>query len=157
TGQQAFRARSASRLFWERFKDDKAALAAAGVIGLLVFIAFFGGPIAQQITGHPNTEQYQQVMQDSFGIPKGPNAQFWFGSDGEARDLFVRTMYGARTSLTVGVVASLIAVFIGLFVGMVAGFYRGIIDTALSRLGDVMLAMPQLLISIGIVAACESN
>ena len=46
-------------------------------------------------------------MLDSFGVPKGPNAQFWFGADGEGRDLFVRTMYGARTSLFVGVVASL--------------------------------------------------
>jgi peptide/nickel transport system permease protein len=48
-------------------------------------------------------------------------------------------------------------VIIGLVVGLVAGFYRGFVDTALSRVGDVMLAMPQLLISIGIVAACESN
>ena len=47
---------------------------------------------------------------DSFGVPKGPNSQFWFGADGEGRDLFVRTMYGARTSLLVGVVASVIAV-----------------------------------------------
>ena len=60
-------------------------------------------------------------MEDSFGVPKGPNAQFWFGADGEGRDLFVRTMYGARTSLIVGVVASGIAVLIGLVVGLVAG------------------------------------
>src|SRR5207302_8140292 len=124
-------------------------LFAAGVIVFLILIAFFGGPIAASVTGHPNTEQYQSVMHDSFGLPKGPNSQFWFGSDGEGRDLFVRTMYGARTSLTVGVVASGIAVLIGLTVGLIAGFFRGFIDTALSRVGDVMLAMPQLLISIG--------
>ena len=153
----AFKTRSAFQLFWQRFREDKAALFASAVILLLIFIAFFGGPLAQVITGHPNTEQYQQVMQDSFGIPLGPNSHFWFGADGEARDLFVRTMYGARTSLIVGVVASGIAVLIGLVVGLVAGYYRGIIDTTLSRFGDVMLAMPQLLISIGIVAACESN
>ena len=66
------------------------------------------------ITGHPNTESYQSVTLDEFGLPKGPNSQFWFGSDGEGRDLFVRTMYGTRTSLLVGVVASGIAVLIGL-------------------------------------------
>ena len=100
------RSTSASRLFWERFRDDKAALFAASVIFLLALIAFFGGPLAAKITGHPNTEQYQSIMQDSFGLPKGPNGNFWFGADGEGRDLFVRTMYGARTSLLVGVVAS---------------------------------------------------
>ena len=149
--------RSASRLFWERFREDKAALVATGVIGVLVLIAFFGGPLASHITGHPDTQQYQDIMQDEFGLPKGPNAQFWFGADGEGRDLLVRTMYGARTSLIVGVVASLIAVLIGLVVGLIAGYFRGFVDTSLSRVGDVMLAMPQLLISIGIVAACSSN
>ncbi len=141
----------------ERFKEDKAAVGAAVVIGILVLIAIIGGPIAQWVTGPPNDEAYQQTMQDSFGIPLGPNSHFWFGADGEARDLFVRTMYGARTSLIVGVLASLIAVGIGLVVGLVAGFYRGFVDTALSRVGDVMLAMPQLLISIGIVAACSTT
>ena len=66
-------------------------------------------------------------------------------------------MYGARTSLLVGVVASGIAVLIGLVVGLHRRLLRGWIDTALSRVGDVMLAMPQLLISIGIVAACSST
>jgi ABC-type dipeptide/oligopeptide/nickel transport system permease subunit len=149
--------RSASRLFWERFKEDKAALVATAVLGLLILVAIVGGPIASWATGHPNTEAYQSVMQDEFGLPKGPNSQFWFGADGEGRDLFVRTMYGARTSLIVGVVASLIAVVIGLIVGLTAGFFRGFVDTTFSRAGDVMLAMPQLLISIGIVAACNSN
>jgi peptide/nickel transport system permease protein len=157
TTAAAFRTRKPMGLFWERFKEDKAAVGAASVIGLLILIAIFGGPLAQWVTGHPNDMQYQQTMQDSFGIPLGPNSHFWFGADGEARDLFVRTMYGARTSLIVGVVASGIAVVIGLVVGLIAGFYRGFVDTALSRVGDVMLAMPQLLISIGIVAACESN
>ena len=93
-------------------------------------------------------------MEDSFGIPKGPNAQFWFGADGAGRDLFVRTMYGARTSLLVGVAASLIAVSVGLVIGMAAGFFGGWVDMALSRIGDVMLSLPTLLIAIGIVAAC---
>src|SRR5581483_5488954 len=113
-------AKSASRLFWERFREDKAAVFAAGVVLLLVFIAIAGGPIAQKVTGHPNTAAYTSTMEDSFGIPKGPNAQFWFGADGAGRDLFVRTMYGARTSLIVGVLASGIAVLIGLLVGLVA-------------------------------------
>jgi peptide/nickel transport system permease protein len=150
------RSRSASRLFWERFREDKAAVFAGAVILLLIFIAIFGGPLAAWITGHPSDKAYNDTMLDEFGVPKGPNAQFWFGADGAGRDLFVRVMYGARTSLLVGVVASLIAVFIGLVVGLAAGFFGRWVDTALSRTGDVMLALPQLLISIGIVAACNS-
>src|SRR5262249_37061782 len=86
-----------------------------------------------------------------------PNSHFWFGADDACRDLFVRTMYGARTSLIVGVVASAIAVVIGLVVGMIAGYFGGIVDTLLSRVGDVMLALPTLLLSIGGVVACNSN
>ena len=87
-------------------------------------------------------------------MPKGPNSSFWFGADAAGRDLFVRTMYGARTSLLVGVAATGIAVLIGLIVGLTAGFFGGWSDTLLSRGADVMLAVPQLLISIGIVASC---
>jgi peptide/nickel transport system permease protein len=149
--------RSGIRLFWERFRDDKAALVALVVIGILILIAIVGGPIASWLTGHPNTRSYQDITLDEFGLPKGPNSQFGFGSDGEGRDLFVRTMYGTRTSLLVGVVASGIAVVIGLIVGLMAGYFRGFADTMLSRVGDVMLSLPALLISIGIVAACSSS
>jgi peptide/nickel transport system permease protein len=151
------RTRSASRLFWERFREDKAATFAGSVIILLLLIAIFGGPLAAWITGHPNTATYNDTMLNDFGVPKGPNSLFWFGADGAGRDLFVRTMYGARTSLFVGVVASGIAVVVGLVVGLTAGFFGGWVDTALSRVGDVMLALPTLLISIGIVAACNSS
>ena len=127
------------------------------MICLLILIAIGGGPIAAKVTGHPNTQAYTDTMEDEFGIPRGPNKQFWFGADGTGRDLFVRTMYGARTSLLVGVVASGIAVLIGLVVGLLAGFFGGWSDTILSRSADVMLALPQLLISIGIVAACSTT
>jgi peptide/nickel transport system permease protein len=146
--------KSPSRLFWDRFKQDKAALAGGVVIVLLVFIAFFGGPIAEKISGHPQNTTYTQ-MTDAYGVPFGPNAQFWFGADAAGRDLFVRTMYGARTSLFVGIVASGFAVLIGLIVGLTAGFFGGWVDTILSRSADVLLAVPQILIAVGIVAACS--
>src|SRR5262249_4914212 len=133
------------RLFWERFRQDKAALAGGAVVAILIFIAFFGGPIAAHITGHGQNATYEG-MTDEVGVPKGPNSQFWFGADSAGRDLFVRVMYGARTSLVVGIVASGIAVLIGLVVGLVAGFFGGWVDTGLSRTADVMLAVPQLLI-----------
>ena len=149
--------KSPSRLFWERFRKDKAALAGGVVVLILIFLAIAGGPLASRITGHPENTPYQETMTDEFGVPKGPNAQFWFGADSAGRDLFVRTMYGARTSLIVGVVASVLAVLIGLIVGVYAGYYGNWIDTALSRTSDVMLAIPSLLIAIGMVSACSTT
>jgi peptide/nickel transport system permease protein len=148
--------KSPSRLFWERFRQDKAALAGAIVILLLILVAAVGGPIAQAVTGHgPN--DIVPNSQDEFGVPFGPGPHLWFGADAEGRDLFVRTMYGARISLFVGVVASGFAVAIGLVVGLSAGFFGGVVDTILSRAADVLLAVPQILIAVGIVAACSTT
>jgi peptide/nickel transport system permease protein len=149
--------KSPRQLFWERLRQDRVALAGGVVVVILIFLALFGGPIAKKITGHAPNATYGATMLDDFGIPKGPNSSFYFGVDSAGRDLFVRTMYGARVSLIVGVVASGLAVAIGLFVGLLAGFLGGWIDTALSRASDVMLAVPQLLIAIGIVAACGTT
>ncbi len=149
-------ARSPRQLFWARFKQDKAALVAAVVIVVLILLAIFGGAIAERITGHGQNEPFFE-MTDDFGVPKGPNSDFWFGADASGRDLFVRTMYGARTSLLVGIVAAGLAVTIGTLVGLLAGFFGRWTDTTLSRGADVMLAVPQLLISIGIVASCSTT
>jgi peptide/nickel transport system permease protein len=144
------------QLFWERLRQDKAALAGGVVIAILVVLAIVGGPLAQWITGHPQNQTYDN-MTDAYGVPKGPNGSFWFGADASGRDLFVLTMYGARTSLFVGIVASAFAMFVGLVVGLTAGFFGGIVDTLLSRLSDILLAVPQILIAVGIVAACSIN
>ena len=148
--------RSPRQLFWHRFKQDKAAITGAIVVIVLILLALFGGPLAERISGHPQNELYPS-MTDDFGIPRGPNSDFWFGADASGRDLFVRTMYGARTSLLVGIVASGLAVAIGTTIGLFAGFFGGWADTTLSRGADVMLAVPYLLISIGIVAACSTT
>lgn len=149
--------RTPRQLFWMRFKKDKAALAGGVVIVVLILIAIFGGPLAERITGHAKNEPYTHIMTDEFGIPKGPNGDFWFGADAAGRDLFVRTMYGARTSLLVGIVAAGLAVTIGTLVGLLAGYFGRFTDTVLSRGADVVLAVPYLLISVGIVAACSTT
>jgi peptide/nickel transport system permease protein len=145
-----------AQLFWGRLRQDKAALAGGVAIGILALIAIFGGPIAASITGHSPNEIVPNST-DDYGVPFGPSSHLWFGADAEGRDLFVRTMYGARISLFVGVFASGLALFIGLVVGLTAGFFGGWIDTVLSRSADVLLAVPQILIAVGIVAACYSK
>jgi peptide/nickel transport system permease protein len=148
--------KSPMQLFWGRLRQDRAALAGGVVISLLILIAIFGGPIAAAITGHSPNEIVPNST-DDYGVPFGPTSHLWFGADAEGRDLFVRTMYGARISLFVGVVASGLALFIGLVVGLAAGFFGGWVDTLLSRAADVLLAVPQILIAVGIVAACYSK
>ncbi|HEV8105801.1 MAG TPA: ABC transporter permease [Gaiellaceae bacterium] len=154
--QVAVSRKTPSQLFWARLTQDKAAIVGLVAIVILIIIAIIGGPLAQKLTGHPQNATYTN-MTDAYGVPRGPNSQFWFGADAAGRDLFVRTMYGARTSLFVGIVASGIAVLIGTVVGLAAGFYRGWTDTLLSRAGDVLLAVPQILIAVGIVAACSTT
>ena len=78
-----------------------------------------------------------------------------FGVDRLGRDIFSRTIYGARVSLEVALLATGIAVIIGTTVGLVSGFYRGITDAVLSRLVDVVLAFPILLLGLGLAAACS--
>src|SRR5262245_15649639 len=146
--------KSPRRLFWERFSKDKAALFGLGVIMVLVLLAIFAGVISRYLVGHGPNELFQRQMTDEFGLPLGPNGDFWFGADENGRDVFVRVLYGIRTSLIVGVVTTGIAVAIGVVIGIIAGFYRGWWDTIFSRLSDIVLALPILLFAIGIVAAC---
>jgi peptide/nickel transport system permease protein len=151
----AARARSSWELFRTRFMQDKAAVFGAVVIALLVLLAL-AAPLFAKITGHgPNELFGDEMLTPDLGLPKGPNAQFWFGGDTVGRDVFVRTMYGARTSLIVAIVATGLAALIGVAVGMLAGYRGGITDTIVSRAADVFLSMPILLFAIGVATVCS--
>ena len=94
---------------------------------------------------------------DQFGTPTGPSFahHHLFGVDPLGRDVFARVLYGARVSLLVAFVATGISMFVGVTAGLVAGFYRGWVDTVISRLIDVLLAFPILLLGLGLAAACS--
>ena len=88
-------------------------------------------------------------------VRKAPSALHWFGTDAIGRDLFVRTLYGARTSLTVALIATGIATGLGILLGLLAGYLGGWVDTVISRVIDLFLSLPVLLFSIGIAATCS--
>jgi peptide/nickel transport system permease protein len=151
----AARARSSWELFRTRFMQDKAAVFGAVVIAVLVVLAL-AAPLFAKLTGHgPNELFGDEMLTPDLGLPKGPNAQFWFGGDTVGRDVFVRTMYGARTSLIVAIVATGVAALIGIAVGMLAGYRGGVTDTIVSRAADVFLSMPILLFAIGVATVCS--
>jgi peptide/nickel transport system permease protein len=151
----AARARSSWELFRTRFMQDKAAVFGAVVIAVLVVLAL-AAPLFAKLTGHgPNELFGDEMLTPDLGLPKGPNAQFWFGGDTVGRDVFVRTMYGARTSLIVAIVATGLAALIGIAVGMLAGYRGGVTDTIVSRAADVFLSMPILLFAIGVATVCS--
>jgi peptide/nickel transport system permease protein len=86
------------------------------------------------------------------GAPLPPGGEFLLGTDTLGRDLFSRLLYGARTSLVIGLVANGIAVTIGLLIGIVAGYVRGMASNVLMRFTDLMMAFPALLLAIVLAA-----
>jgi peptide/nickel transport system permease protein len=153
-GEQKITARSPMQLFWRRLRRDKVAMAALVFIVLLIAMAFLA-PAIVALAGTPDPKQQSFQALDVFGTPTGPSADHPFGVDKLGRDVFSRTVYGSRVSLEVAVIATGIAVLIGVAIGLVAGFYRGWVDTVLSRLTDVVLAFPILLLGLGLAAACS--
>ena len=142
------------QLFWQRFRRDRVALGALGFIVFLILVALFAGPITRAFA-HPPNAQYPSALDPQFGTPTGPSAKFLFGVDQIGRDVFSRVLYGARVSLEVAFVATALSVAIGVVLGMVAGYFRGWVDTLISRLIDVTLAFPILLLALGIASACS--
>jgi peptide/nickel transport system permease protein len=149
--------RSPGQLFWRRFRRDRVAIVGLIFIALMFLVATVGAPLAENATGHgPNSvaDPLSEAL-DELGLPKGPSADYWFGADTAGRDLFVRVIYGARTSLTVAFLATGIALVLGVTLGLSAGFYGGKVDTVISRLIDIVLSLPVLLLALGLAAACS--
>jgi ABC-type dipeptide/oligopeptide/nickel transport system permease subunit len=131
----------------ERLRSDRRAWFGGGVIVLLVLLAIAAPIVARH---------------DPFGIDlisslEPPSARHWFGTDIQGRDVWARLVYGARVSLSVGLVSQGIALTLGLLLGLVAGYYGRWVDEIVMRLADVTLAFPTLLLLIALVAALQPS
>ena len=120
---------------------------------MLIVIAIFA-PLVTKLLGVPGPYVQNPNKLDVFGSMTGPSSADPFGVDPLGRDILARTIYGSRVSLEVGIISTIIAAAIGTVLGLLAGFYRGWIDTMISRFVDVMLAYPVLVLGLGIGAAC---
>jgi peptide/nickel transport system permease protein len=151
---QEIAARSPVQLFWRRLRQDKVALVALTYIILLILVAILAPLVVKIFGAHPPNQQNSAAL-DEFGSAAAPGNGYLFGTDALGRDVFSRTVYGARVSLEVAFLATGLIVCIGVTLGMIAGYYRGAVDTFLSRSMDVVLAFPVLLLALGLGAACS--
>jgi peptide/nickel transport system permease protein len=146
-------ARSPLQLFWRRFRHDRVAMVSLAFIVVLVIVAI-AAPLIVKILGLPGPSVQNLSLTDEFGNPLGPSGAHPFGVDQVGHDVASRVIYGARVSLEVGILGTAIATVIGVVIGVLAGFFRGWVDMLLSRVTDVMLSLPLLLVGLGIGAAC---
>lgn len=147
-GPSGIQARTPRQLFWMRFKQDKVAIFGGCLVIFMVILALIA-PLAANVTDHPFDQQYRDRL-SAFGSPMGPNSEFIFGNDDLGRDVFVRTLYGAQVSLKIAIFATGIELAIGVTLGIIAGFFRGWVDTLVSRVIDLILSIPFLLLGIAL-------
>jgi dipeptide transport system permease protein len=136
------------REFWHYFSENKGAVG-----GLIVIVAVvLGAVFANWIAPHLPAEQFR----DHFLAPPfwmaGGSTEFLLGTDAVGRDILSRIIYGSRFSLIIGLIVVTLSLSAGISLGLVAGFFRGVVETLIMRLMDILLALPSLLLAIVIVA-----
>jgi peptide/nickel transport system permease protein len=149
-------ARSPLQLFWGRLRRDYVAMIALVFIALVVLIAIFA-PLIVQILGLDDPNFANDDALNDFGSPVGPSGAHPFGVDDRGRDVLSRVLYGARVSMLVAVVATGITMLVGTMLGLLAGFYRGKVDAFLSRVTELTLAFPTILLGIGLSISCADG
>lgn len=127
---------------WRSFKKSKIALLGTGIVFGFIILALFGPQIAPQGINEQNLSNRLLA----------PSTDHWFGTDDFGRDIFSRVVHGARISLWVGFFSVILSVIVGSVLGIVAGYYGKWVDTIISRIFDIMLAFPSILLAIAVVA-----
>jgi len=126
------------RSLWQdarrRLFHNKAAVVSMIILGVVGLMALF----APWLSPHPYDEVYWEHIQ----VPPDFANAHWFGTDGNGRDLFVRTLYGARVSLMVGILATGVSLIIGVVYGATAGYLGGRADNLMMRFVDIMYSLP---------------
>lgn len=143
--QQAGNKRSQFWEFWRRYKQNPGA-----VLGLIIVIGLVIAAISSGIVFDYETEIIGNNVIERL---QRPSMAHWFGTDELGRDVFARTMYGARYSLAIGVVAVIVSLVAGVTLGAVAGFAGGAVENIIMRIMDIFAAIPSILMAMAIVSA----
>ena len=134
--------------FWRSYAQSRGALIGLALVVLLVLLAIF----ADVVSPHPPNEQYRDFTLTPPAWDHGGTSRFVLGTDPVGRDILSRLIYGTRLSLLIGVISVAISLGFGIVLGLIAGFFRGLTETVIMRVMDVMLALPSLLLAIAVVA-----
>ena len=132
---------------WRRFKENKIALVALGIMIVLIFMVIFG----PAISGY----NFEQI--DTSAINQRPSAEHWFGTDSLGRDLFARVWQAGRVSLAIGIVGAVVASVIGSIYGGIASYFGGVVDDIMMRIVEILLSIPYLIIVILISVVTDSK
>jgi peptide/nickel transport system permease protein len=161
-GEMDVKARGYWEQVWRRFRRDKIAIAGGITIIILIGAAFIGAPIAAHFLGHGPDDQFYTAL-TPLGAPIGPFSRVSNGLGGTTylilgadstlgRDEFLRLLYGARVSFEVAILATIGSISIGVALGAIAGYFRGGVDTVISRITEITMAFPQLLFIIALAS-----
>ncbi len=130
-----------------RFARRKVSVLGAVILLFFLLVALFGPMFCtQDLLAQDLVHKYQQ-----------PSSEHWFGTDNLGRDTFTRMIYGARVSLSISFAGVMSGCLVGVLLGVCAGFFGGWVDTLVSRLIDILLAFPSLLLAITVVAILGSG
>lgn len=135
--------RSPARRAFDRFMRNKSAVAGLIIIALMTVTSIFV-PIL-------SPKDIQTVSWEYVLSPPSFETGYWFGTDVNGRDLFVRTFYAGRISLAIGLLATAIAFMIGVIYGSISGYFGGALDSFMMRVCDVLYALPTLFFIIILV------
>ncbi|WP_108670550.1 ABC transporter permease [Peribacillus acanthi] len=130
---------------WRSFRKNKLALVGTLIVLFFVLLAVFAPVIAPEGMNDQKMNQPDKILQP-------PSSQHWFGTDDFGRDVLSRIIYGARISLWVGTFSVVGSIVVGCLLGIIAGYYGKWADALISRVFDIMLAFPSILLAIAIVA-----
>ncbi len=132
---------------WQKIYSNKAALAGLIILSIYALMLVFGPLIAPY---DPYEIQLENKLQ-------GPSMEHLMGTDDKGRDILSRILYGSYLTIGVGFSAVLFGGSIGILLGLVAGYYGGRVDSIISRIIDVMLAFPGILLALAIVSALGTS
>ncbi|MDF1749983.1 MAG: ABC transporter permease subunit [Alphaproteobacteria bacterium] len=134
--------------FWHYFTESRGAVAGMIFMIFIILIALF----APYIAPHSPIETNSDFFRTPPAWQEGGTSQFLLGTDAVGRDILSRLIYGSRYSLLVGCIVICLSLTFGIFLGVTAGYFRGVYETILMRVMDVILSVPSLLMALVLVA-----
>lgn len=132
---------------WRSVRTKPLFIISGLLLALVVVVVLFPGVFTSQ------DPHYCELARSSMK----PTADHWFGTNLQGCDIFARTIYGARASVSVGIITTVFSVILGTILGMVAGFYGGWLDSVISRINEIFFALPLILAAIVVLQMFETK